>query len=263
MKQPVSNPAPQATQPSADPVPWHPLSGVLFVIVTFAAAQFLALAIIEVYPLLNHWSGTQANDWLDNSVLAQFFFVLIAEAISIGAIYLFLKRHKLGLAAIGLKRPRWTDPLWGIAGFLPYLFFYGVLIVLIAQFVPSFNVDQSQDVGFNDVVGHSQLVLTFISLVVLPPLAEEIMVRGFLYTTLKKALPIMPAALVTSALFGAAHLGEGGSGGLLWVGFVDTFILSLVLIWLRELTGSLWASITLHAIKNGIAFVSLFVLHIH
>ena len=39
------------------------------------------------------------------------------------------------------------------------------------------------------------------------------------------------------------------------------FVLSLVLIYLREKTGSLWASITLHAIKNGVAFVALFALH--
>jgi membrane protease YdiL (CAAX protease family) len=30
---------------------------------------------------------------------------------------------------------------------------------------------------------------------------------------------------------------------------------------LREKTGGLWSSMTLHAIKNGIAFVALFVLH--
>jgi membrane protease YdiL (CAAX protease family) len=29
---------------------------------------------------------------------------------------------------------------------------------------------------------------------------------------------------------------------------------------LREITGNLWAGITLHAIKNGIAFFSLFIL---
>lgn len=87
------------------------------------------------------------------------------------------------------------------------------------------------------------------------------MVRGFLYTTLKKALKPIWAVLLTSALFAAAHLSEGGSSGLLWIGALDTFVLSLVLIYLREKTGGLWASITLHAIKNGIAFVTLFLLH--
>jgi len=56
-------------------------------------------------------------------------------------------------------------------------------------------------------------------------------------------------------------LPEGGAAGPLYIAALDTFILSLVLIYLREKTGSLWASITLHAVKNGVAFMALFVLH--
>ncbi len=110
--------------------------------------------------------------------------------------------------------------------------------------------------------GQAALALTFISLVILPPLAEEIMVRGFLYSTLKKAMRPIGAVILTSALFAAAHLPEGGAAGPLYIAALDTFILSLVLIYLREKTGGLWASITLHASKNGIAFLLLFVLHI-
>jgi hypothetical protein len=104
--------------------------------------------------------------------------------------------------------------------------------------------------------------MTFISLVVLPPIVEEIMVRGFLYSTLKKAMPTVAAVLLTSAIFASAHLPEGGAAGPLYIAALDTFVLSLVLIYLREKTGSLWASITLHAAKNGVAFTVLFVLHI-
>jgi membrane protease YdiL (CAAX protease family) len=53
---------------------------------------------------------------------------------------------------------------------------------------------------------------------------------------------------------------EGGAAGPLWIGAVDTFTLSLVLVSLREITGNLWAGISLHAAKNGIAFILLFVI---
>jgi membrane protease YdiL (CAAX protease family) len=76
-------------------------------------------------------------------------------------------------------------------------------------------------------------------------------------------MKIVPAVILTSLIFASAHLPEGGAAGLLYIAALDTFILSLVLIYLREKTGGLWASITLHAIKNGIAFVALFVLHAH
>ena len=56
----------------------------------------------------------QAVDWLDQSIGAQFVFILLASVFMVGAIYLFLRRHKLGLAAIGLKRPRWSDMAYGL-----------------------------------------------------------------------------------------------------------------------------------------------------
>ena len=89
------------------------------------------------------------------------------------------------------------------------------------------------------------------------------MARGLLYSSLKKAMPIAGAAVITSLIFAAAHLPEGGAAGPLYVAAIDTFILSLVLVYLREKTGSLWSSITLHSFKNGVAFVLLFVLHIN
>ena len=65
-----------------------------------------------------------------------------------------------------------------------------------------------------------------------------------------------------SEAWGSAHLPEGGAAGPLYIAAIDTFILSLFLIYLREKTGSLWSSMTLHATKNGVAFMVLYVLHV-
>lgn len=254
-------PAPKPA-PTVPAVPWNPWAGLLFVIAVFYAAQFLSGLIISVYPWLKHWPHDQALDWLTNSVNAQFIFTLLAESCLIGAIYLFVKHYRLTLAVIGLKRPQWTDLAYGLAAVPVYYVLYLVTVGVVSHYVPSLNVNQPQDIGFNNVQGTGQLLLTFLSLVVLPPLAEEIAVRGFLYSNLKRALPAVWAVLLTSALFAAAHLPEGGANGLLYIAALDTFVLSLVLIYLREKTGSLWASITLHAFKNGVAFSALFVFHI-
>ena len=144
-----------------------------------------------------------------------------------------------------------------------YYVLYLLTVGLVSHFVPSLNVNQHQDIGFTNVHGFAPLLFTFISLVILPPITEEIMVRGFLYSSLKKGMPTIAAVIVTSAIFASAHLPEGGAAGPLYIAALDTFVLSLVLIFLREKTGSLWASITLHAFKNGVAFVALFVLVTH
>jgi len=230
--------------------------------VVYYVSQLVGGLLVSIYPFLQHWSNARATSWLNNSVSAQFVFILIAEAFTIGAIYAFLRHYKLTLRTIGFKRPRWRDPLYGLAAVPLYYVLYLLTVGVVSHFVPSLNVNQQQDIGFTNVHGAAQLILTFISLVMLPPLTEEIMVRGFLYSSLKKGMPTAAAVVVTSAIFASAHLPEGGAAGPLYIAALDTFVLSLVLIYLREQTGSLWASITLHALKNGVAFIALFALHV-
>jgi uncharacterized protein len=244
----------------SEPVSWNPWGGVAFTLIVFYAAQLVAGILLYLYPLLRHWPASRTSDWF-NTVAAQFVFIVMAETLTIGAIYWFLRRRKLGLSAIGLKKPRWIDAGYALAAVIPYYILYILTVGVASSLDKGLNVNQQQQLGFNNVQGGPALVMTFISLVVLPPLAEEIMVRGFLYSSLKKAMRMRYAVILTSALFAAAHLPEGGSAGPLYIAALDTFVLSLVLIYLREKTGSLWASIGLHAIKNGIAFVALFVLH--
>jgi membrane protease YdiL (CAAX protease family) len=99
--------------------------------------------------------------------------------------------------------------------------------------------------------------LAFVTLVVIAPLAEEVLFRGYLYGKLKQYIPIWLAVIVVSAIFGIFHL--FGTDPIAWNLAVDTFALSVVLCVLRETTGNLWASVLLHMLKNGIAFYLLFI----
>ncbi len=245
------------------PVPWNLALGLLFITVLFYGAQVVSGMALSLYATLRHLSSQQANDWLNNSTFAQFAFILIAYSLTIIGIHLFLKHYKQNWQLIGLKSPHWYQPLIGLAATPIYYLLFAGLLALASLLFPGLNVTQKQELGFDNIVSHSQLLLTFISLVVLPPIAEEIVFRGFLYSTLRKSLTIPVAALITSVLFGAGHLAEGGSSGPLYVGALQTFTLSLVLVGLRELTGNLWAGIVLHSANNLTAFIYLFVLHVH
>lgn len=268
---PLPPAAPSEPNPSGDgkpkaagrpPVPWNPWLGIVYVVLIYYASQIVAGLLLSVYPAFKHWSHPTTLDWVSNSVWAQFFFILMAEAFTLAAIYFFLWRYKAGFSSISLKRPKWSDPFLGLAAIPVYFILYLLAVNVITHFDPSLNVNQQQEIGFNGVQGGLQLTLAFISLVILPAVTEEIMVRGFLYSSMKKAMPTVYAVIFTSALFASAHLPEGGPSGPLYIAAIDTFTLSLVLIYLREATGNLWASMTLHAAKNTIAFVSLFALHL-
>lgn len=248
------------TSKTASPLPWNPWAGVVFILAVFFGAQLLAGVLIGLYPLARHWSTDVADNWLNSSVVAQFFFILLAEGMVLAAIYWWLRHYKVKPAAIGLKRPRWQDLGYGLVAAPVYYIGALVALGLVKGLVPSFNTNETQQVGFTNVHGPLALTLTFISLAILPPLTEEIMVRGFLYGTLKKVLPMVWAVIVTSLLFAGAHLDEGASG-LLWTAGISFFILSLVLIYLREKTNSLWASILVHGINNTVAFIGLYLVH--
>lgn len=225
----------------------------------YTVVPVIAVMAVAAYPYAHGWSGKRISDWLTGSVTAQFFYFLIAEAITVLVIFGLLKWFRWSWRSIGFVRPRWYHLLAGIAAALPYYALYIGIVVVVGLLVPGFDQNQKQDIGFDSVHGPLALTLTFLSLVILPPIAEEITMRGFLYTGLRKWMPRIIAALVVSVLFGAAHLAEGGAAGPLWVGALDTFALSLVLVGLRELTGNLWAGIVLHMTKNLVAFLALFI----
>jgi membrane protease YdiL (CAAX protease family) len=258
MQKPPDQPAETAAYTPIPPVPWNGGLGTVFIILIFYITQFISSFLLIVYPLIRHWSNAQTTNWLNNSVPVQFIFFLVTDAMVLGAIYLFLRAHKVSWGAIALRRPRWRDPLFGAIAWVVYYIVFQFLVLILSRLIPALNVNQKQDIGFNNVHGLPELTMTFISLVLLPPLTEELMVRGFLYGSLKKVMPLAGAVILTSLLFASAHLDEGGGAGPLYIAAIDTFLLSLALIYLREKTNSLWASMSLHAIKNGVAFMALF-----
>ena len=131
---------------------------------------------------------------------------------------------------------------------------------LVSVLIPSINLDQQQQIGFDHATGLVSLTLVFVSLVILPPIVEEIMVRGFLFSGLRSKLGVLASALIASFLFATAHLQLGSGEPPLWIAAIDTFLLSMALIALRIRTGALWAGVLVHALKNGVAFAYLFVL---
>lgn len=90
-----------------------------------------------------------------------------------------------------------------------------------------------------------------LALVIIAPIAEEIIMRGWLYGKLRSRLKVPLAILLVSIVFAFLH-GQWNVG-------VGVFVLSLVLCGLREITGTIWSGILLHIISNGIAFYLLYI----
>ncbi len=236
---------------------YGPTSAIIVTLGIYIISQIVVGLAFGLVPALFHKTPSEINHLLDTSVAVQFFTVFILEAITVLLLLWFLNRRRTSIKQLGVDHPRLYYLALAATGFVGYFILYIVGLSLATHFIPSLNVKQQQDIGFNTATHGLNLALVFISLVILPPLVEELVMRGFLYTGLRTKLPVITATLITSLLFAGAHLPEG-RGGLLWVGAIDTFILSVVLCYLREKTGSLWPSIGVHMLKNALAFVVLF-----
>ena len=221
-------------------------------ILIFLISQLLAGVFVSLIVGISQ-PGKDIMSLLDESASVQFFYVLLAEATAVAVVLLVLRARKLSRQAIGLIRPRFSDIWKGLVGFAV---FYGLLIVVISlllQIFPGIDTGQEQDIGFKNLNTANDTMLAFVALVLLPPIGEEILMRGYLYSGLRSRWRFVTAGLVTSAIFGAAHL-QLGTDSTLWLAAVNTFVLSLVLVYLRERTGALYAGMLVHALNNFIAF---------
>ena len=254
--------AAQPIEKSVSRVTWGPVAALLVAIGAYFIGRFLGSIFVFAALVVSGWSVERTTDWFSESTVAQFLLLLGIEAVTLAVLYVFMLSRKATWRMIGLVRPRLRDIGYALAGFAAYLPLYVLLVSALTRVIPSLDVDQPQQIGFQHADTPPELLLVMISLVVLPPLIEEILCRGFLYSGLKSKLPVIWAALITSVLFGAAHLQAFTGEPLLWIAAIDTFILSLVLIYLREISGSLWPAIGLHMIKNGLAFTLVFIYHV-
>ncbi len=82
------------------------------------------------------------------------------------------------------------------------------------------------------------------NLVILAPLAEELVFRGWLYTALRARWRFLPSFVLTAAAFAAIHWDPGHRHML------RVLPLALAVGLLRELTGSIRPTIALHAAYN-------------
>lgn len=217
----------------------NPVAIICAVLVVFFGAQ-LGAALL-VMPLLQFIPSDNLQTLAYIAANLCFTFVLLT-----GARQMF----KFSWKTIGIAKPTVKGMLLVLPAFILYFLLSALLTYLASTFIPGFNLDQAQDVGFKDLASNADLLAAFLSLVVLTPIFEEIIFRGLLFKGLRRRYTFWIAAIASSLLFAAAHMQ--------WNVAVDTFALGLILCYLTEKSGSIVPSILLHSLKNCLAFVLLF-----
>jgi len=220
---------------------WGWLAAIGITLAAVAAAQFVAAGLI----LSLGWD-------LNNLSQIQVYAVAgLSVTLPLIVLWLYLRKRRAGLADLGLgpKPPRLIKPV--LRAFGQYLLTALVIMLGLSLLSPDVDLDQAQELGLGDSPQAAYEYLSlFLLLLVLTPLSEEILFRGFMLKGLASRFGWSAAAVGSSLLFGLAH-------GQLNVG-IDTAILGWYSAQLVIQTGSLWPSIALHALKNSIAFTLVF-----
>lgn len=149
--------------------------------------------------------------------------------------------------------PKWSDLGLAPAALIICLIVAGVLLSLFAN-IPGFDASAEQNLGFDPYLMHWDLLAAFVALVIMPPIAEETIYRGWLYGMLRSRWGWLVSSLVVSLLFGFLH-GQPNA-------MVVAFVLGFLACGLRELTGNVYASIFMHMLKNGLAFWLVYIVHL-
>lgn len=215
----------------------------------FMLAQALIIAFIEVLQKVGV-PLDQISDSLFQLIAGAVIYALTL-LIVIGVPWL-VKKIRTTKEELGMQRlPKLMDYVWVPAGAVAYLILTATVTAIAMSFLMFVDYDQAQDTGFTNMSAQAEYILAFMMLVIIAPIAEELLFRGYLFGKLRKYAPLWISILITSVLFALVHFA--------WNVGLDVFALSIVLCLLRVVSGSLWPSIMLHMLKNGVAFYFLFI----
>ena len=224
---------------------------------SFAVPAWVIIAFLGVQLLVGLYVQTMRQVGISVGEGPLFSLIVSAIAYSLTILVLLgiphLARRSTTRKELGLTRGLyWRDYLWLLGGFVAYLVVTNLVMAASRVLLPNIDYDQTQQTGYESLSQMYEYILAFLGLVVIAPISEEIMFRGFLFGKLRTAkVPTWLAIGITSLVFAVLHF-QGNVG-------IDVFALSIVLCLLRLWSGSLWAPIMLHMLKNGIAFYFLFI----
>jgi len=165
--------------------------------------------------------------------------------------FLVAARHKTGLfKAVSWNAPNRDRALYAIAGGILIAMFSGVAEFLLRRWIPtSLPIDEF----FRD--RSSAYLLAGFGILV-APLMEELVFRGFLYPALAHWTGAGPSVALCSASFALLH---GAQLGYAWAPLLVLFVVGLALTVARAVTGSVAVSVVIHMAYNFALFTEIFI----
>ena len=168
--------------------------------------------------------------------------VLLSNVLSIFIAWLiFVCRKKKLAREIGLVKTSWQNMVGAVLLGMGLAF----TVDFVVSLLPFPEVVMESFLERHNTLWEGSALVSFLSVALLGPVAEEVFFRGLIYNELKKAMRPLIAGGISAAVFGMVH------GAAVWM--LVGFLAGVALAWIYERTGSLWASILVHITNNTLA----------
>jgi len=129
-----------------------------------------------------------------------------------------------------------------------------IVVVVFEQLFPGLSWGAEELASALTFDGWFEYVLFGIASIILAPIIEEFFFRGGIQKGLRRKMGKWPAIIISSILFGVFHIVP--------LQAISAAIMGVALGWLFEKSQSVWPSVVLHALSNGILFVALVIVEI-
>src|SRR5215510_2983781 len=231
------------------PPPWGYLATLGWALL---AVALCAATIVAVFLTWTAWQVGSPSLELLNEFLDEPFWVglavAIASAVLVAVVALAARlRDWSARDYLGLRWPTWRD--------------LGIALVLLAALSVASHIildvlDARNPISLSDEYQSAReagaLSLFWINAVIIAPLAEEILTRGFLQRGWVRSQDSAQLGIaVIAAIWAALHFPYG------WILCADIFIMGLLLGWARWRSGSTITTIMMHALYNLWGMVQL------
>ena len=147
----------------------------------------------------------------------------------------------------GLRWHGWKNVFWIMPAFVVSMFALNLVMMLSGwpEWVKAnFGGEGQKTVQLLRETTDTGLVWAMaFSAVIVAPIVEEVIFRGYIYPVVKRYSERWFAALFTGVLFGVIHFNL--------MSLPTLAVMGVVLVVLYEVTGSLWVTIACHAAFNG------------
>jgi membrane protease YdiL (CAAX protease family) len=226
---------------------------IVFIFFGFASLIVVQLSLVFYVSANRHLSGKQVEQVFTSSPQLLVGSNLIWYALLFLFLYVTLAVlrdapfwHSLGWRKLN------ADPAAGKGS--PWMYFFSGCGLAIFVAVASFNMKNTEHLPIQEIFKNRTGALLLMSMAVLvAPLVEETVFRGYLYPLFAKSLGVFPGIVITGVLFGLMH---GSQLGWTWGLVLLLTFVGIIFTFARARTGTVLASFLLHLGYNSMIALS-------